>query len=480
MKKVYIERQKEILRICIAENEKLCECYIEEDENTVYPGQIYMGIVRNIVQGIKCAFVDIGIGKNAYMYLDTRFGNLNVKKGEELLVEIVKESMGSKGPKVNNNITIPGRYSVIETLTKKINISKKIVDVNLQKKFFEEISKPEDVGVMVRTNAEKVPIEEINEEIKKLHQVYSDIIKRATFTNKPQLLYESGGVLGKILRDTIGETTEKVIVNDKADYDYLNDYFNDKPDIQTSIELYEDDIPIMEFYGIESEILALRNSNVKLSCGGSIVIDKTEAMYVIDVNSGKNIKGINIEKTAEITDLEAAMEIARQIKLRNLSGIIVVDFIDIQDKNAKKKILSTLQEGFKDDKNKTIIYPFTELNLVQIARRRRGKSILDYIEEDCSNCYGKGKILKFSYLKHLIRNDILRITSKNENNNIYIEIGEVYKEEISRAIDSFAAGIEASNKSIYVNYVKSSNRLKVEMLVFQSQIEEMKGYKIYG
>lgn len=480
MKKVYIERQKDILRIGIVENEKLCECYIEEDESTVYPGQIYLGIVKNIVQGIKCAFVDIGIGKNAYMYLDTRFRNLNVKKGEELLVEIVKESIGSKGPKVNNNISIPGRYSVIETLTNKISISKKIVDLDLQKKFFEGICKPEDVGVMVRTNAEKVPIEEINEEIKKLYQVYSDIVKKAIFTNKPQLLYESGGVLGKILRDAIGETTEKVIVNGKTDYDFLKDYFNDKPDIQTSIELYEDNIPIMDFYGIESEILALRNRNVKLSCGGSIVIDKTEAMYVIDVNSGKNIKGINIEKTAETTDLEAAREITRQIKLRNLSGIIVVDFIDIQDKKAKKKILNALEEGFKDDKNKTIIYPFTELNLVQIARRRRGKSILDYIEEDCSHCYGKGKILKFSYLKHLLRNEILRITSENESKNIYIEIGEVYREEISKSIDSFVADIEAGNKSVYVNYVNSSNRIKVEMLVFQSQIEEMNGYKIYG
>ncbi len=480
MKNVYIERQKDILRICITENGKLCECYIEEDENTVYPGQIYKGIVKNIVQGIKCAFVDIGIGKNAYMYLDARFGNLKVKKGQELLVEIVKESMGSKGPKVNNNISIPGRYSVIETLTQKINISKKIVDLNIQKSFLEEIYKPIDVGIMIRTNAEKVPIIEINEEIKRLYGVYNNIVHKATFINKPQLLYNPGGVLGKILRDAVGESTEKVIVNSKSDYNFLKDYFKDKADIQTSIQFYEDSIPIMEFYGIESEILALRNTNVKLSCGGSIVIDKTEAMYVIDVNSGKNIKGINIEKTAETTNVEAAREIALQIKLRNLSGIIVIDFIDIQDKKAKKKILDILEHGFSDDKNKTIIYPFTELNLVQIARRRRGKSILDYIEEDCNHCFGRGKILKFSYLKHLLRNDILRLSSESENKHIYIEIGEVYKEDISKCIESFAKDIEADNKILYVNYVRNADRLKAQMLVFQSQIEEMKSYKIYG
>lgn len=480
LKDVYIERQKDILKICITEDEKLRECYIEEDEETVYPGQIYKGIVKNIVQGIKCAFVDIGVGKNAYMYLDSRFGNLNVKKGEELLVEIVKESMGSKGPKVNNNISIPGRYSVIETLTNEINISKKIVDSDLQKKFLEEIYKPLDVGVMIRTNAEKVPIEEINQEINKLYGVYSDIVKKATFTNKPKLLYSPGGVLGKILRDAVGESTRKVVVNSETDYEFLKDYFKDKTDIQTSVELYEDNIPIMEFYGIESEILALRNKNVILPCGGSIVIDKTEAMYVVDVNSGKNIKGINIEKTVEITNFEAAKEITRQIKLRNLSGIIVIDFIDIQDKKAKKKILGILEHGFKDDKNKTIIYPFTELNLVQIARRRRGKSILDYIEEDCSHCFGKGKILKFSYLKHLIRNDILRISLKNENKHIYIEIGEVYKSEITKSLESFVEDIQGVNKNIYVNYVKNVDRIKVEMLVFQSQIQEMKAYKIYG
>jgi ribonuclease G len=478
LKRVFIERQKDILRICITENEKLSECYIEEEQLTAYPGQIYKGIVKNIVPGIKCAFVDIGTGKNAYMYMDSRLKNLHVKKGQELLVEIIKEGMGSKGPKVNNNITIPGRYSVIETLNNDINISKKITESASIEKFIIGIKKPSDVGIMIRTNAEKVPISEINEEIKRLYDIYRDILKKSTFTNRPQLIFNPGGVLGKILRDNINDNTELVVVNKKEDLSFITDYFSDKQDIKTKVEFYDGNIPIMQFYGIEREILALRKKNVALPCGGSIVIDKTEAMYVIDVNSGKNIKGISIEKTAEITNVEAAKEIARQVKLRNLSGIIVIDFIDIEDKKAKAKIVHTLENGFKDDKNKTIIYPFTELNLIQIARRRRGKSILESIEENCEHCNGKGKILKFSYLKHLIRNSVIRINTENNIYKIYIEICENYREEVLKNIGEFVDDINGRQSDIYIKYVKNVNAVKVEPILFQSQIDELKNYKL--
>jgi ribonuclease G len=478
LKKVFIERQKDILRICITENERLSECYIEEEQVAAYPGQIYKGIVKNIVPGIKCAFVDIGTGKNAYMYMDSRLNNLNIKKGQELLVEVIKESMGSKGPKVNNNITIPGRYSVIETLNHDINVSKKINGNILREKFLLGIKKPSDVGIMIRTNAEKVPISEINEEIQRLYEVYKDIVNRGTFTNKPQLLFNPGGVLGKILRDNINDSTELVVVNNGEDYSFITDYFDDKADIRAKVELYDESIPIMEFYGIEREILALRKRTVSLSCGGSIVVDKTEAMYVIDVNSGKNVKGISIEKTAEITNVDAAKEITRQVKLRNLSGIIVIDFIDTGDKKAKEKILQILENGFKDDKNKTIIYPFTELNLVQIARRRRGKSILELIEENCEHCNGRGKILKFSYLKHLIRNGILRINAENRINKIYIEICEIYRDEILKDVEGFIEDINGKENSVYIKYVKNVNAFKLEPLLFQSQIDELKNYKL--
>ena len=480
MKNIFIERQKRLLRIAITEENKLLECFIEEEGTIVYPGQIYKGVVKNIVPAIKCAFIDIGTGKNGYMYMDSKFNNVKIKKGEEFLVEVIKESMGTKGPKVSNKITIPGRYAVIETLNNEISISKKIVDEKIQSYLKKGIKKPEDTGVMIRTNAEKVNIDEINNEIEKLYNIYEDIVKKGNYSNKPELIYNSGGVLGKVLRDILDEDTGKIVINDREDFQFIENYVGNKSDISAKVEQHNSIIPIMEYYDIEKKILELRNNKIELPCGGSIVIDKTEAMYVIDINSGKNIKARNIQSTAEFTNIQAAKEIAAQIRLRNLSGIIVIDFIDLEDEKAKNKILNALEYGFKDDKNKTIIYPFTELNIVQIARRRRGKSILDYIEQNCKLCHGTGKILKLSYLANLLRNKIIRIDAENISKHIYIEISDEYRVNILKYTDKFIKSIEAEGKSVYVKFIKDIYTYKVESLIFKSQIEDNSMYKIYG
>lgn len=480
MKNIFFERQESLLRIAITEKDKLVGCHIEEEGEVVYPGQIYKGIVKNIVPAIKCAFIDIGRGKNGYMYMDSKFNNIDIKKGQEVLVEIIKESIGSKGPKVTNKITVPGRYAVIQSLNNEISISKKIVDIELQNYFKKNIQKPDDAGVMLRTNAEKVSIDEINDEIKKLYEIYKDIVRKTQLSNKPELLYNAGGAAGKVLRDILDESTEKIIVNNEEDFKFIENYIKDKKDIEVKLAKHDYSIPIMEYYGIEKKILELRNNTVELQCGGSIVIDKTEAMYVIDVNSGKNVRQKNIKNTAQITNIEAAREITLQIRLRNLSGIIIIDFIDLEDQHVKNRILNILEEGFKGDKNKTIVYPFTELNIVQIARRRRGKSILYYIEQRCSICSGRGKVLKLSYLSNLIRNNIIRLDSEGINKNIYIEISDEYRDTILKYIDKFIKSIGGEDKSIYIKFIKYFDTYKIYPLIYQSQIEEKNQYKIYG
>ncbi|WP_371877603.1 Rne/Rng family ribonuclease [Clostridium pasteurianum] len=482
MKNIFVERQDSLLRIAITEKDKLIGCHMEEEGTEVYPGQIYKGIVKNIVPAIKCAFIDIGRGKNGYMYMDSKFNNVYIKKGQEILVEIIKESMGSKGPKVTNKITVPGRYAVIETLNNEISISKKIVDSEVQNYLRKNIQKPDNTGVMLRTNAEKVPIDEINDEIKRLYEIYQDIVRRSKLSSKPEIIYNDDGALGKVLRDLLDEYTEEVIVNSEKDFHFIENYIKNKKDIKIKLERHNSSIPIMEYYSIEKKILELRNNTVELHCGGSIVIDKTEAMYVIDVNSGKNVRQRNIKNTAEITNIEAAREIPLQIRLRNLSGIIVIDFIDLEDDEVKNKILNILENGFKEDKNKTIVYPFTELNIVQIARRRRGKSILDYIEQRCGNCNGSGKVLKLSYLSNLIRNNILRLDSESENFNkhIYIEVNDEYRNIILNHTDKFIKSIAGEDKNIYVKFIKSFDTYKVFPLIYQSQIEEKNIYRIYG
>ncbi|KEI00997.1 Rne/Rng family ribonuclease [Clostridium botulinum] len=481
METIYIEREEDILRIVLREDDILKECFIEEEKSEPSPGKIYKGVVKNIVPAIKCAFIDIGCNKNAYMYLHHKFKNDDVKNGDEVLVEIMKEAIGEKGPKVTSSISVPGRYIVVVTNNNNISFSKKIEDNDNFKCYIKDnINKPEDIGIMIRTNALDATIEDINTEIEKLYKIYKNIVQEGTYCLKPKLLYDGGGTLGRILNDILTFNTRKVVVNNKEDLIYIKKFIEDKSDLDLELQLYEGTQNLFSYHNIEREILSLRNNKVMLPSGGNIIIDKTEAMYVIDVNSGKNTKETSIDKTALVTNLEAAREIARQIMMRNLSGIIIIDFIDIHNYDYKKKILHILKDEFKEDKKKTVIYPFTQLNLVQIARKRRGKAISEYIEEECNMCHGKAKRIKLSYINKLIRNELKKIDNDYTISDIYIELDERYKKDVLGDVIKFIEDIEGLHKKIYVNFISNLEYFKVEPLLFASQIKKLENIKIYG
>ncbi|MFL0247452.1 ribonuclease E/G [Candidatus Clostridium stratigraminis] len=480
MKELFIERRERLLRIAIRNRGKLEECYIEEENNEPKQGEIYRGIVKNIVPAIKCAFIDIGFGRNCYMYLDRKFNNTNLKKNDELVVEVLKEGIGDKGPKVTNAFSIPGRYVVLETLYKEIRFSGKIQSEEFKKSVLDNIPAHKDLGLKIRTNAEKVSINSIREEIERLLILYNNILNDFNLSSKPKLLYGGEGILDKVLRDKLDLETDKIIINNEKDYKYIKDMLKHNTDVQCTVELYEENRTLFDYCGIEKEILSLRNSRVFLKNGGFIVIDKTEGMYVIDVNSGKNIKSSSIEKTVYETNLEAAYEIGKQIKLRNLSGIIIVDFIDMTNGTYKEAVFTVLKKAFENDKNKTVVYNFTELNLIQIARKRIGRPILEYLEEDCEKCSGKGKKLKFSYMTELIRNEIFKIDNSLNIDNIYIELSASYNEEINKDIECFINSIKAQNKKVFLSYIQNKDFIKVEPLIFSSEVEKMQKFKIYG
>ncbi|MFD3157625.1 Rne/Rng family ribonuclease [Haloimpatiens sp. FM7330] len=480
MKKIFVEREQGIIRIAVREKEQLLELFIEEEFSEPHRGQIYKGIVKNIVPAIKCAFIDIGYDKNCYMYLDDKFNNINVKKGDDVIVEIVKESIGDKGPKVTNAISVAGRYSVINALDTRVSFSRKIENEQYKKDILSSIRKPENTGVILRTRALNVDINKINDEIGQLYKLYNKVIKEGTYSLKSKLIYDNGGIVGKILRDVVNDDIKEIIVNNNKDYSYIKDFIIDKEDISTNVVLYEEEQSLFHFYEIEKEIIQLRNNRIPLKCGGYIVIDKTEAMYVIDVNSGKNTKHRSIKKTALNTNMEAAYEIIRQVKLKNLSGIIIIDFIDMTDLQNKKKVLDILEKGFCNDKRKTIVYPFTQLNLVQISRQRIGKDIYSYLEERCKMCSGNGKRIKLSYLKFLIRNEVLKIKNEYNIDNVYIEIGKIYKKDILDDIVGFVTKIQALDEKVYIKYMDDNEHFKVEPLLFANQLKNMESYKIYG
>lgn len=467
MKEVFVERQEMFLRIAIKENGILTECYIEEKNDEPKVSNIYKGVVKNIVPSIKSAFIDIGTNKNAYIYLKE-----NLKKGDEVLVEVIKESIGKKGPKVVNNINLPGNYVVITNENEDIRFSYKIKDKDFKELVKENIEKPKGIGVTLRTSASDVDVEVINSEIKVLYGIYENIKRKFTYSNKCGLLYDNDGILGNTIR-SLSSSNCNVIVNTEEDFNYCKEILEFK-NIDIDIELYDENISLFNNFGIEKEILSLRSNKVNLPSGGNIVIEKTEAMYVVDVNSAKDIKN-NIFQT----NVEAAKLVASQIRLRNMSGIIIIDFIDLYKKDEKEKILKVLKESFLDDKNKTVIYDFTELNLVQIARRRSGKSIYEYIFESCSTCHGKGVKVKLSYLENMIKDSLQRLNLEQNVKDIYIEIDESYKNQIQKDLISFIKNINGLDKSIYLNYVHDMESFKLEPLIFANQIRNAEVYKIF-
>ncbi len=278
MRDIFIERRENLLRIAIKEDNILKECFIEEDRFEPLPGEIYKGTIKNIVPAIKCAFIDIGYEKNAYMYINPREKNKSLKKGQDILIEVTKEEIGDKGAKVNGFISLPGRYTVINNLNKGISFSKKIKDEKFKENVQNNIQALDDIAIVIRTNAQFVDVDTINKEIQKLYENYKKIYMAFNYTLKPKKLYGESNIIYKILRDSINGDTASIIVDNSSDYDIIKGYVEEKPDINIDIFHYEGHRNIFDYYEIEKEILALRNYTVPLNCGGYIVIEKTEAM----------------------------------------------------------------------------------------------------------------------------------------------------------------------------------------------------------
>lgn len=476
MKDIFIERREKILRIAVKSNNELIESIVEEKQKSPIIGELYKGRIKNILPGINSIFVDLGLEKEGYMYYSDELKSKNIKKGDEILVEVIKEPINEKGAKLTHKACIPGKYVVLNCYREGIEFSRRITDENIKKSILDNIGSLKDAGITVRTEGADVEIEVLKREIEKLYEEFQKIDKQMKFSSNLKKLYGENLTLNKVLTNCSINENVNIHVNNEEDLQYISNLI--KGEDNYKVELYDGYRNLFDFYGIEKELLKLRHNKVNLHCGGSIVIDKTEAMYVIDVNSGKNIKERSFNKTILETNLEAAKEIGKQIRLRNLSGIIVIDFIDMRDKSQKSVVMDALRESLKADKGNIKIFPFTELDLVQIARKRQGKSIYEYMEEECTLCKGRGIILKLSYIEGLIKNEIIRMKEENSIDCFKIEVDSVYKDRIQEDIFSFISEIDGLDKEIYLMYVDGIEGYRIEPLLFQAQKDNLKNYKV--
>lgn len=474
MREIFVEKREELIRIAVKENGELVECLVEEETNEPQIGEIYKGRVKNIIPGINSIFLDIGLDKEAYMYYSEELKRVGVKKGQEILVEVLKEPLGNKGAKVSNKVNILGRYMVLTMGVEGITISKRISDLEERQRLI-NLTKPiKGVEIVFRTEAKAATNEELLSELNSLLEKKEEMEKKLRYSTTIGKI-KSNSMIIRFFEE-LDQRKTSITADDQEFLKNIKELIKSNKEIE--FKFYEDKRTLFDYSGIEKEILKLRHKKVNLQCGGYIVIDKAEAMYVIDVNSGKNTKGRDFNKTIMQTNLEAAKEVGRQIRLRNLSGIIVVDFIDMRDENQKVPVIKALKKSLEADKGNVKVFPFTELDLIQISRKRKGKSIYEYLEEPCKKCKRNGFILKLSYIENLIRNEIIKCSKENSIKDFYVEIDKNYENDINDDIVKFLKSIDGLDKEIYLNFVYDIEGYRVEPLIFASQKENYQNYKI--
>lgn len=388
-------------RVAIVEDDRLVEVFwADQDENV---GNIYKGKVKDVLPGLSCAFIDIGLSKNAFLYVGdvltpgkrkSKSISQLLKSGQEIMVQVKKEAFSEKGARVTCDITIPGHLLVLLPFQHDVSISRKIIGNqkrSLLRSLVEE-NKPEDIGVILRTACMEARDNEILAELNHLLRVWQDIQKRFSQQNSPSLIYEDIDVIERALRDYLDVDIRRVITNnlkikEKIDLIALKKNTSFLP----GVHFEEGDL--FEKYGLEKDIRKALRRKVWLKSGGYLIFDVTEAMTVIDVNSGKFTGKDNFEETVYKLNLEAALEIPRQLRLRSIGGIILIDFIDMQDKNNEDNVISILRQELDKDKAHNRIMGMTHLGFLEMTRKKSRYGISEIFTDECITCHGRGRTI---------------------------------------------------------------------------------------
>ncbi len=400
-------------RVAVLEDGILAELYIEREEKVI--GSIYKGKVQNVLPGMGAAFVDIGLGRNAFLYVDDinkqplNIGdveithghsgftiNEKVKKGDDVLVQIVKEPRGLKGARISTNISLPGRYLILMPTGKYSGVSRKIDSAeerNRLKAVMKRI-RPEGMATVVRTAAAGVSEAELIADLGVLIRMWHGILETFKRAASPSLLHRDMNLVYKAARDFITADVDKVLIDDEEEYRKVREFLQLLgPQYLDRVQHYNHGRSLFDDYKITEELQRLMKPKINLPSGGSIVIESTEALTVIDVNSGKFTGGRNLEDTIVKTNLEAAYEIARQVRLRDIGGIIVVDFIDMSTEASRNRVIKALEDGLRRDRTRATIQSFSNLGLLEFTRKRVGKDLGSQLRGTCPTCSGMGSVM---------------------------------------------------------------------------------------
>lgn len=456
MKELYIDRGITQCRAGLYEDGRLIDLYIENSDIGNLAGNIYIGRIENVVTGLNAAFVNIGTGKNALLHFEDTAGTSDLKRGQDIIVQVIREGAGDKGPRVTGRIRIPGKYIVLLPGSRYTGISRKISDEGLRSRF-KSLSKSfaeEGFGLIIRSEASNAREEDIIKEYEYLKLLWQDIVNKCRYIKPPVLLFNSRRFIDYIFREFVKQDIEYIYVNNDEDLTHLKvmiKNFYPASCIKVKYDMYN----FSGFDKLERDIEALFNKRINLPSGGYLLIDRTEAFTSIDVNTGSSIANSEDKDIIFNTNIEACSAIRKAVVLLNLSGIILIDFIDMRISEEREQILLFLKEQFKSDRISSRIYGFTSLGLVEMARSRKGKrtSELVYLDEG-KDIYSSAFALKS------IENTCARLSRQYNKNKfrlhvssyLFDELGATYKDFQKLMLERYGVFLEFIKADFIENY----------------------------
>ncbi len=452
-KKIIINDMPHDTRVALVEDGNIVELFIERAGGTDNTGNIYKGRVQRVLPGMQAAFVDVGLNQAAFIYVNDiltdnqqeieKLFNENgeeensgtpgplvksaaangndtksaanivdlITEGQEMLVQVAKSPIGTKGARITSHISLPGRFLVLMPSSNHIGISRRIEDDKERLRLKELVFRlrKDNLGYIVRTAAEGVEAEKIKQEMEFLNSLWAGVQRKYQNSATPSLIHRELDIRLRAVRDLLLHEAEQLIIDSSSGYQEILSFLdNMMPSLKSTVELYQGAEPIFDAFNLEGEISRALKKKVWLKSGGYIIIEHTEALVAIDVNTGRYVGKHNLEETILKTNLEAVKEIAYQIRLRDIGGIIIIDFIDMEKKSNQEKVFNALNEAFSKDRSKTHILPMSDMGLIQMTRKRIRKPLMRQLCEDCFYCDGEGHLLSGQSICYNIHREILR------------------------------------------------------------------------
>ena len=437
-------------RVALIENGSLQEVHVEREARRGLVGNIYLGKIIRVLPGMQAAFVDINLGKAAFLHASDINSKLILKEensteqvpdirnlvheGQHIVVQVVKDPMGTKGARLTTDITVAARYLVLMPNASHVGISQRIEEPK-ERNRLKTIVSPycgEDHGFIVRTAAEGAGIEELQHDAEFLRRVWAKVIERKERKQTKDPIYQDLSLAFRVLRDFVGVSLERIRIDSKLTYQQLVEFTTEfVPNLAPLLEYYPGERPIFDLFDVESEIQRSLHRRIELKSGGYLIIDQTEAMTTIDINTGAFVGHRNLEETIFNTNIEATQAIARQLRLRNLGGIIIVDFIDMNDKEHQRRVLHSLDVAMAKDNVKYSLSGFSALGLVEMTRKRTRESLEHILCGECEVCHGRGYVKTVETVCFEILREIVRVNRAYDADKFIVYASSAVSESLT-------------------------------------------------